>query len=69
MYVDSPGSRGLVLKTFGAGNALGDLDSAMTNITFEAVTRGIVIVNVTQCKCIKKDCCCMGIDQKSRHDR
>ena len=44
------GLKGLVLETFGAGNAPGGPDSAMTRIFSNAVTRGIVIVNVTQCK-------------------
>ena len=44
-----PGLRGLVLETFGAGNAPGGPDSAMTRILTEAVQRGIVIINITQC--------------------
>ncbi|CAI6298309.1 unnamed protein product [Periconia digitata] len=43
------GLRGLVLETFGAGNAPGGADGAMTRILADAVKRGIVIVNVTQC--------------------
>ncbi|KAF2090864.1 asparaginase-domain-containing protein [Saccharata proteae CBS 121410] len=43
------GLRGLVLETFGAGNAPGGPDSAMTKVMADAVQRGIVIVNVTQC--------------------
>ena len=43
------GLRGLVLETFGAGNAPGGPDSAMTRILTEAVQRGIVIINITQC--------------------
>lgn len=43
------GLRGLVLETFGAGNAPGGADSAMTRALADAVRRGIVIVNVTQC--------------------
>jgi 60kDa lysophospholipase len=43
------GLRGLVLETFGAGNAPGGADNAMTRVIEEAVQRGIVIVNVTQC--------------------
>lgn len=45
------GLRGLILETFGAGNAPGGADGALTKIFAEAVKRGIVIVNVTQCKC------------------
>jgi lysophospholipase len=43
------GLKGLVLETFGAGNTPGGPDSAMTKILADAVRRGIVIVNVTQC--------------------
>jgi len=43
------GLRGLVLETFGSGNAPGGADNAMTRVIEEAVQRGIVIVNVTQC--------------------
>lgn len=43
------GLRGLVLETFGAGNAPAGPDSALTKILASAVKRGIVIVNVTQC--------------------
>jgi 60kDa lysophospholipase len=44
-----PGLRGLVLETFGAGNAPSGPDNALINIFTDAVQRGIVIVNVTQC--------------------
>jgi lysophospholipase len=43
------GLRGLILETFGAGNAPGGPDNALINIFTDAVQRGIVIVNVTQC--------------------
>ncbi|OJJ48970.1 hypothetical protein ASPZODRAFT_1364245 [Penicilliopsis zonata CBS 506.65] len=43
------GLRGLVLETFGAGNAPSGQDNAMTNVLAAAIKRGIVIVNVTQC--------------------
>ncbi|KAI9884189.1 MAG: hypothetical protein M1823_004028 [Watsoniomyces obsoletus] len=43
------GLRGLVLETFGAGNAPKGTDSAMTKVIADGVRRGIVIVNVTQC--------------------
>ena len=43
------GLRGLVLETFGTGNAPGGVDGAMTKVISDAVKRGIVIVNVTQC--------------------
>lgn len=41
------GLRGLVLETFGAGNA--PQDNAMTAVLADAIQRGVVIVNVTQC--------------------
>lgn len=41
--------RGLVLETFGAGNAPNGHDNALVKVVAEAVNRGIVIVNVTQC--------------------
>lgn len=41
--------RGLILETFGAGNAPSGVDNVMTNIIRDAVDRGIVIVNITQC--------------------
>lgn len=44
------GLRGLVLETFGAGNAPGGKDNAMTKVLADAIKRGIVIVNVTQCR-------------------
>ena len=43
------GLRGLILETFGAGNAPSGVDNAMTHIIRDAVERGIVIVNITQC--------------------
>ncbi|KAK3171407.1 hypothetical protein OEA41_003491 [Lepraria neglecta] len=43
------GLTGLVLETFGAGNAPGGPDGALTKVFADAVKRGIVIVNVTQC--------------------
>ncbi|KAF1918910.1 asparaginase-domain-containing protein [Ampelomyces quisqualis] len=43
------GLKGLILETFGAGNTPGGADSAMTRTLADAVKRGIVIVNVTQC--------------------
>lgn len=45
-----PGLRGLVLETFGAGNAPGGPDGVLTRIFADAVQRGIMIVNVTQCR-------------------
>lgn len=46
------GLRGLILETFGAGNAPSGQDNAMINVLASAINRGIVIVNVTQCKSI-----------------
>ncbi|KAG5291597.1 lysophospholipase [Histoplasma ohiense] len=43
------GLKGLVLETFGAGNAPGGQDNTMTDVLAAAIKRGIVIVNVTQC--------------------
>ena len=43
------GLKGLILETFGAGNAPSGRDNAMTKVFAEAVQRGIVIVNITQC--------------------
>lgn len=44
-----PGLRGLILETFGMGNAPGGVDGSLTRVICEAVDRGIVIVNVSQC--------------------
>lgn len=41
--------RGLVLETFGAGNAPSGHDNALVKVVAEAISRGVVIVNVTQC--------------------
>ena len=43
------GLKGLVLETFGSGNAPGGPDGALTKVFAEAIERGIVIVNITQC--------------------
>jgi L-asparaginase/Glu-tRNA(Gln) amidotransferase subunit D len=40
----------LVLETYGAGNAPSGRDNAMTKVLENAIKRGIVIVNITQCK-------------------
>lgn len=45
-----PGLRGLILETFGAGNAPSGPDNILTNIIKDAISRGIVIVNVSQCQ-------------------
>ncbi|KAG8529844.1 uncharacterized protein KY384_005325 [Bacidia gigantensis] len=43
------GLKGLVLETFGSGNAPGGADGALVKVLADAVKRGIVIVNITQC--------------------
>lgn len=45
--LSTPGIKGIVLKTFGAGNA--PTAQWFTSAIREAVERGIVILNVTQC--------------------
>lgn len=44
-----PGLRGLVLETFGMGNAPAGVDGSLTRVIGAAVERGVVIVNVSQC--------------------
>ncbi|KAI0805575.1 L-asparaginase [Xylaria sp. FL0064] len=44
-----PHLRGLVLETFGMGNAPAGVDGSLTRVIRSAVERGIVIVNVSQC--------------------
>lgn len=44
-----PHLRGLVLRTFGMGNAPGGVDGSLTKVIKSAVDRGIVVVNVSQC--------------------
>lgn len=41
------------LQTFGAGNAPGGRDGALTKVFANAITRGIIIVNITQCEHIR----------------
>ena len=45
--LDTPGIKGIVMKSFGAGNA--PTDRWFVDAIHDAVKRGIVIVNVTQC--------------------
>lgn len=45
----TPDLRGLILVTFGMGNAPGGVDGSLTKVIQEAVERGVVIVNVSQC--------------------
>ncbi|KAK5136484.1 hypothetical protein LTR08_003129 [Meristemomyces frigidus] len=49
LFLRTEGLKGLILETFGAGNTPGGPDSPMTNVLADAVARGIVIVNVSQC--------------------
>ncbi len=44
-----PNLKGLILETFGMGNAPGGVDGSLTKVIREAVERGIVVVNVSQC--------------------
>lgn len=43
----SPGIKAIVLETFGAGNCL--TDEWFTKLITEAIKRGVIILNVTQC--------------------
>jgi len=45
-----PNLRGLILETFGAGNAPSGEDGSMTAVIQSAVARGIIIINVSQCQ-------------------
>ncbi|RDW81892.1 glutaminase [Coleophoma cylindrospora] len=45
-----PGLRGLILETFGAGNAPTGEDGSLTAVIKAAVERGVVVVNVSQCQ-------------------
>ncbi|KAK3296999.1 asparaginase-domain-containing protein [Chaetomium fimeti] len=45
----APNLRGLILETFGMGNAPGGVDGSLTKVIRDAVERGVVIVNVSQC--------------------
>jgi 60kDa lysophospholipase len=45
-----PNLRGLILETFGAGNAPSGEDGSMTAVISAAIARGIVIINVSQCQ-------------------
>ncbi|KAI2471902.1 asparaginase-domain-containing protein [Annulohypoxylon bovei var. microspora] len=44
-----PHLRGLILETFGMGNAPEGVDGSLTKVIASAVERGVVIVNVSQC--------------------
>ncbi|KAH6840917.1 asparaginase-domain-containing protein [Chaetomium sp. MPI-CAGE-AT-0009] len=45
----APNLHGLILETFGMGNAPGGVDGSLTKVIRDAVQRGVVIVNVSQC--------------------
>lgn len=45
--ITAPGLRGIVLETFGSGNA--PSNARFMEVVKEAIDRGIVVVNVTQC--------------------
>lgn len=45
--LDTPGLKGVVMKTYGAGNAPGD--DWFLEAVKQTVERGVVVVNVTQC--------------------
>ncbi|OTB05221.1 hypothetical protein M426DRAFT_22085 [Hypoxylon sp. CI-4A] len=44
-----PHLRGLILETFGMGNAPEGVDGSLTKVIASAVERGVIIVNVSQC--------------------
>ncbi|KAI0021878.1 asparaginase [Xylariomycetidae sp. FL0641] len=44
-----PHLRGLILETFGMGNAPAGVDGSLTKAIAAAVARGVVVVNVSQC--------------------
>ncbi|KAI1768694.1 asparaginase-domain-containing protein [Hypoxylon sp. FL1150] len=44
-----PGLKGLILETFGMGNAPAGVDGSLTKVIASAVQRGVIIVNVSQC--------------------
>lgn len=48
--VSIPDLKGLVLETFGAGNMPSGVDGKLLDVLSGAVERGLVIVNVSQCK-------------------
>lgn len=44
-----PGLRGLILETFGMGNIPGGVTGRLTDVLRDAVGRGLIVVNVSQC--------------------
>ena len=63
------GLKGLVLETFGPGNAPGGQDGALTRVFGEAIKRGVVIVNVTQCWSFLSTSDLNSTNPSIRHDR
>ena len=43
------GLKGLILETYGTGNAPGGPDGTLTKVFADAVERGVVIISITQC--------------------
>lgn len=44
-----PDLRGLILETFGMGNIPGGVGGRLTQVVSDAVERGVIVVNVSQC--------------------
>jgi lysophospholipase len=44
-----PDLRGLILETFGMGNVPGGADGPLTRVIRDAIQRGVIIINVSQC--------------------
>ena len=44
-----PNLRGLILETYGMGNAPGGVDGSLTRVIADACCRGVTVVNVSQC--------------------
>ena len=63
------GLQGLVLETFGPGNAPGGQDGALTRVLAQAIGRGIVIVNVTQCWSCNMASIVIVLIHRPRYDR
>lgn len=44
-----PNIRGLILETFGMGNVPGGADGPVTRVIRDAIDRGVIVINVSQC--------------------
>ena len=44
-----PDLRGLILETFGMGNVPGGADGPLTRVIRDAIQRGVIVINVSQC--------------------